>query len=321
MSTEIELKLQLDPADADTLSSHPLLAGVPHKTQPLLNTYFDTPALTLHARKIALRFRKKAEQWLCTVKTAEPATGGLARRSEWEVPATPGQFDFSHVDAPDLRHSLEALRGSFEPVFTTDFIRQTWLLTVGESTIEFALDLGRVESRGREAPICEIELELVSGRIADLFALSRRLQADFDLRPALVSKAERGYALFLDAPPSPCPAVLPEINPNAPPRLAFRDFALACLEIFQRNEAGIRNGDETAFKAPATTALHWLGEGLRQFAPLLPENFAADYAARWIAVENTLRGGQAGEIARLMRERSLPRLILAFTADLYALEG
>ncbi len=320
VSTEIELKLQLDPDDAERLSSHPLLSGVPHKTQALLNTYFDSPALTLHDKKVALRFRKKGEQWLCTVKTAEPATGGLARRSEWEVPATPGEFDFSHVDAPALRDTLESMRASFVPIFTTDFVRKTWELPFGESMIEFAIDQGFVESRGRKAAISEIELELISGKIGDLFALSQRLQADFDLHPALASKAERGYALFLDAPNQPCQALRPSVVTDTPPREAFRGLALACLEIFQRNAEGIRKGDEAAFIAPAMTALSWLQEDLTKFRSALPEAFFAKYAEQWNRVARALASGETDTIQRAMQGRSLSQLILAFTADLYALE-
>jgi hypothetical protein len=59
MSTEIELKLQLNPKAARQLAAHPLLAGIPAQKQHLLNTYFDTPKLELHAKRIALRFRKR----------------------------------------------------------------------------------------------------------------------------------------------------------------------------------------------------------------------------------------------------------------------
>ena len=87
MSTEIELKLQLSPKAARKLAGHLLLANIQSQKLHLLNTYFDTPTLELHARRVALRFRKKGWQWLCTVKSAEPASGGLAMRSEWEAPA------------------------------------------------------------------------------------------------------------------------------------------------------------------------------------------------------------------------------------------
>ena len=85
MSIEIELKLQLSPKTAKKLTSHPLLANIQPQKMRLLNTYYDTPKLDLHAKRIAVRFRKKGDQWLLTVKSAEPASGGLAMRSDWGV--------------------------------------------------------------------------------------------------------------------------------------------------------------------------------------------------------------------------------------------
>ena len=52
MATEIELKLQLSPKTAKALPGHPLLAEISSQKIRLLNTYFDTPALGLHAKRI-----------------------------------------------------------------------------------------------------------------------------------------------------------------------------------------------------------------------------------------------------------------------------
>jgi adenylate cyclase len=66
---ETELKLSLGQQDVPALLAHPLLAA-PAKAQRLLNTYFDTPALDLKQRRMAVRERLAGEQWLLTVKTA-----------------------------------------------------------------------------------------------------------------------------------------------------------------------------------------------------------------------------------------------------------
>ena len=41
----------------------------------------------------------------------------------------------------------------------------------GESLSEMAVDRGSIESNGRKAPICEIDIELICGRISDIFGL------------------------------------------------------------------------------------------------------------------------------------------------------
>lgn len=236
MATEIELKLGLKPAEARKLLDHPLLRTLPTQRQKLLNTYYDTPDLQLHARRIALRFRKKGWDWLLTVKSAEPASGGLAVRNEWECAATPGNFDFSHVDRKELRDQLSDIAPTLRPIFTTDFKRQTWQVPFGESLIELALDRGEISGGKTKARICEVELELISGRIEDIFGLTRKLQAHIHLRPSVASKAERGYRAFLGEPEKPFRAKPIAIHAGQTPVEAFRAIALGCLEHFQRKD-------------------------------------------------------------------------------------
>lgn len=357
MSIEIELKLQLSPKAAKKLAGHPLLASIPAQAQHLLNTYYDTPQLDLHRQRIAVRFRKKAMQWLLTVKSAEPASGGLAVRSEWETSAMPGVFDFSHVDNAEFRVFLEQASVQFEPIFTTDFHRQIWLVPFGDSRIELAVDRGNVESGGKTSPICEIELELLAGKIDDIFALTRQLQEQFDLHPAIASKAERGYQLYLDEAPRPFRAKLPRITQQMTPVEAFRSIALACLEHFQRNEHGLRDQREEAeFIHQARVALRRLRCAIKFFAPALPADFVATYGKAWrtlagalgetrnwdVFLEETLPPIEAafpdnGDIRRLRQAaqqrtknarrsvvkllaiKEYPRLLIAFTAAVYAL--
>ncbi len=356
MATEIELKLQLTPSAARQLLSHPLLAGIKAQKQHLLNTYYDTPVLELHERRIAMRFRKKGWQWLLTVKSAEPASGGLALRSEWERPAQPGLFDFSHVDDPALRSFLETATPRLQPVFTTDFHRTIWHVPYGESLIEMAVDRGSVASNGRKTPICEIELELINGRIGDIFGLTRQLQDALDLRPAIASKAERGYAVFAGTPDTPIRAKAATLSPDLTPVQAFRNIALGCLEHYQRNERGLIASKDPEYVHQARVALRRLRSALKLFAPVLPADFVAAYGQTWQTLasalgdarnwdvfvsetlppilaafprqrdalrlqrEGTRRARQArNAVTHLVSLPEYPRLIVEFTAAIYAL--
>jgi inorganic triphosphatase YgiF len=309
MSTEIELKLQLSPKAARKLADHPLLANIPSQKLRLLNTYFDTPELELHGRRVAVRFRKKGWQWLCTVKSAEPASGGLAMRSEWETPATPGTFDFSHVDADDFRAFLDERSGQFEAIFTTDFRRQVWNVPFGESLIELAIDRGQIESMGRRTPICEIELELLSGRVDDIFSLTRQLQETVDLFPAIASKAERGYALFLNEPLRPFKSKPVSINEEQTPVDAFRCIALSCLEHFQRNEKGLLTNGDPEFIHQARVALRRLRSAIKLFAPVLPPDFVAAYGQTWQTLAGALGDTRNWDV---FLEETLPPIAEAF---------
>jgi len=312
MSTEIELKLQLSPKAARKLAAHPLLTGLETQRQHLLNTYYDTPELELHARRVAVRFRQKGWQWLCTVKSAEPASGGLAMRSEWETPATPGEFDFSHVDNNDFRDFLEQRKSKFTAIFTTDFERQIWQVPYGESLIELAIDRGQIDSCGRREKICEIELELLSGSVTDIFALTRQLQQGINLYPAIASKAERGYNLFLNTPLQPFKARLVAINAQQTPLEAFRAIALGCLEHFQRNEKGLLTTSDPEFIHQARVALRRLRSAIKLFAPVLPAEFVSTYGQTWQTLASAL--GEARNWDVFLGE-TLPPIQQAFPAD------
>lgn len=288
MSTEIELKLRLTPKAAKKLALHPLLKDIAPQRQRLLNTYYDTAELELHDRRIAVRFRQKGWQWLLTVKSAEPASGGLAMRSEWETQATPGAFDFSHVDNDALRNFLEEAAPSLEPIFSTDFKRQIWHVPFGESLIELAIDRGNIDSRGKTQPICEVELELLSGRVADIFGLTRYLQEDIHLVPAIASKAERGYKLFADTPDEPFKAKTVPLTADMTPVAAFRAIALGCLEHFQRNEAGLLGSTDPEFVHQARVALRRLRSAIKLFAPVLPQEFVSAYGQTWKTLASAL---------------------------------
>jgi triphosphatase len=199
---ETELKLSLRQQDVPALLAHPLLA-TSAKVQRLLNTYFDTPALDLKQRRMAVRERLAGEQWLLTVKTAGKSENGLSRRQEWEAPTTPGALDFAAlVDDAELAASLMALRAQLRPLFRTDFERHSWVLTHSSASIEVALDQGHITVPGTalSEDILELELELLSGPEAALHgladALRRTSNGVISLTPSDASKAQRGLALF-----------------------------------------------------------------------------------------------------------------------------
>lgn len=291
MAVETELKLSLPPGAVTRLRRHPALAGVRPERLRLANTYYDTPALDLKRSKIALRHRRMNWGFLLTVKSAEPAAGGLARRSEWEAPSQPGAFDFSHVDDKALRGRLAAIVPMLQPAFTTDFLRTTWLVERGGARIEVALDRGEVrcEREGvvRVEPICELELELVSGPTAALFDLALALQESLPVRPAVASKAERGFRLFLGEATKPYRAGGSLLSGELAPLAAFCRVAFDCIEHLQRNEAGLC-GDNPEFLHQARVAIRRLRTAMRFWGLVLPQGFVETFDPSWQALARTL---------------------------------
>lgn len=278
MPHEIELKLALPEEAHRQFLRHPLLRQATRRqAYRLLNLYYDTPALDLRKRGIALRLRAKGRLWLQTVKCAGAAAGGISSRPEWEAPYA-GHFDFAAIDDAAVRDWLDRpkLKARIAPIFETSFRRIAWTLEpVPGTCIELALDRGWIAAGGRREAISEVELELLAGDPAQLFALARTLAERIPLAPAPLSKAERGYRLFKQAPAAPVKATPIPLAPNDTPLAAFRTIALGCLDHLQQNHAGACDSADPEYIHQMRVAARRLRAALRLFGPLLPADFAA----------------------------------------------
>ncbi|MBS1197872.1 MAG: adenylate cyclase [Proteobacteria bacterium] len=312
MAVESEIKLAIPVRAARQLAMHPLLVGRQAQTCRLLNAYFDTPEGALAATGLALRFRRKHGKWLMTVKRDDAGGGTLTQRQEWEFPAVPGQFDFALVGCPKVRRLLCKNAAHLTEIFTTHFLRRSWLLDHGTSRIEVALDRGQIAAGESMTPICEIELELIDGDVADLFDLAMALQAELPLRPMIASKAERGFALSRQTEAKPFRAQSSNIRHAMSPEAAFRVLAQACLIQLQRNENAGKWREGPEFTHQARVALRRLRSLLKLFAPILPNEFVAEYGQRWKAFADVL--GEARNWDVLIGE-TLPPILGAFAQD------
>ncbi len=197
MSTEIEIKFVVKPEAKEKLAL--LLQGytiVSQSVKPLSNTYFDTTTYQFRQLDFGLRTRKSIDFAEQTIKTAGTVIGGLHQRPEYNVPLcgeTPSLADFpaeiwpQGTDVAQLQRDLMVL-------FTTDFERYAWHIRMPDGAeIEVVFDQGRVTGGEQDYPICEIELELLSGSVASLFVLARQITQFDNVRLGNVSKAQRGY--------------------------------------------------------------------------------------------------------------------------------
>ncbi|MCE8033102.1 CYTH domain-containing protein [Billgrantia tianxiuensis] len=197
MSHEIEMKLALGETGPERLLQHPFLRSGVDEAQRLANTYFDTPAGELETARMALRLRRRNDDWVQTLKTSGEGSGGYSRRREWEWPVAGGSLDRTGLAAlPPMAALGEEVLARLEPRFATDFERRAWHLELAEATIEVALDQGEIRAAGRRVPIHELELELKDGDPQALWSLALAFAETVPLRPADASKAVRGSALL-----------------------------------------------------------------------------------------------------------------------------
>ena len=198
MAQEIELKFIVEKDSVDALRQHlHTLSGEHHAPVQLLNIYYETPDNWLRRHDMGLRIRGASGRYEMTMKIAGRVVGGLHQRPEYNIDINQPELELERFPADVWPEGgLPAtLAEQVQPLFSTDFWREKWLVTEGKSRIEIALDLGEVKAGEYQEPICELELELLEGDANDVLKLARRLVNQSGLRQGSLSKAARGYHL------------------------------------------------------------------------------------------------------------------------------
>ena len=307
MAEQIALKLAVAEDRHGALLRHPALAAATSREQrQLVSIYYDTGRMALRRAGILLRLRKNGASWQQTVKRQDESDSGLTRRPEWQAPYL-NHFDFSCVDDAELRAWLQRdkLAGRLAAVFETDVRRTVWQLDLGPDTRLLAkLDRGWIASSGRRDTVSELELQLVSGRIDSLYAFALQLAQRQALPPLLLSKAERGYRLFLDTPAAPVKAGDVPIDAADTPLTAFRLIAQDCLSHLQLNHDGAVRSDDAEYVHQMRVATRRLRAALRMFRPVLPGGFAEQLVPPLRELMRAL--GRARDFDVLMAEIVVP---------------
>ncbi len=317
MGLERELKFSLSADAARALSGHALLllAGAP-RLRSLRTLYFDTEALELGAVGLVLRLRDDGAARVLTVKArGDDALGAV--RQEWEWPALDSFGDT--LGARDLEHALRhtglgrAAPGApwqarLAPRFQTRFERHAWDIEWQGARIELALDQGACvalrEGREHSANLCELELEVLQGELAQAWDLAWTLGQDLALVLSPIDKARRAVAL-LRAERLPVPAEPGPLVRDATMQQAVRQWLhTACAQLAVWAER-IAEADDAHDVHQFRVVLRRLRTALRWLAGQLPRG-----AARWLRGE--LRW--AHQLAGLVRDADVSLQLLAQAA-------
>jgi triphosphatase len=244
MGTETEIKFEVSPADLEKLAASRSLRPsngelVTHRH--LVSTYFDTPKHALRRNGISLRVRQAGKKHIQTIKTA---TNGVAiGRGEWEKRIDGSQPDLRAARGTPLQELLsKRLRRELDAVFSTHVHRTVVPLRPGNSRVELALDEGHIRAGLYSTPLAEVELELKSGSIGDLFKAARSVAELVPARLALKTKSEQGYGLIADQPTAAVSASKIALPPKATLATAFQVTARSVLHHVAANEPAVLAG-------------------------------------------------------------------------------
>ena len=273
---EFELKLAV-PASRRAGLVRALVKGA-SRAKRIKAVYFDTEDDRLASGGVALRLRQEGRQW---VQTAKAPSTDLLRRLEHNVelatPPSGGQptLDIARHDGTPagkaLHKALRAGRNDVTPGalierFRTDFSRRARMVRIGETSVELALDIGRITGGEREVPLSELELELKSGPVAPLFQLAAQWAEQHGLLLEVESKGQRGTRLARGETTAK-PAVA------EPLRFDMEQGTETFVRATVQNSLAqvIRNADSVAAGAIGEEFVHQLRIGLRRLRTALRE--------------------------------------------------
>lgn len=230
---EIELKFQI-PAHALSAVQAEVTAldGGQHAPLRLRAAYFDTPERALATARMALRVRQEGRKWVQTLKAAgsntmlrlednQPAKAPKARQ--------PVVVDLGrHIGTPAetaLRAALDwepaqdptGVGTGLIELYHTDITRSRARVSVGvgtpyEGVVELAIDLGHIHAGQFNVPVCELEVESISGHPMAVIEVGRDWVKRHGLWLDTQTKSHRGGRLArlvsllaapLDAAPQP----------------------------------------------------------------------------------------------------------------------
>ena len=284
---EIEFKFQIPTARLPALEAD-MVAGGATRTR-LQARYFDTANGMLAKHGIVLRLRREGDRWVQTAK-ATSAEKGLLHRLEhnFELPEDQDEATMQ----PDIRRHTGTSVGKridklikqhdapLVETFATDISRLACIEQLGNTKVELALDVGKVMCQAadgnpnqyRESLVCELELELVEGDLADLVALADRWSQRHGLWLSTLSKAERGERLMSGVAVKAVKAVkafppdFAGVKDSAlTMALVQRRVLMACLAQVLPNASEVASGNEDP------EVVHQLRVGLRRLRTALRE--------------------------------------------------
>lgn len=292
MSIEAELKFTL-PATKNAAFKRLVRTHTPAARPPevkhLLSIYFDTPALDLAQRDMALRLRCVDGQWLQTLKLGEQAGAGLHQRPELEIAISGRALELARISDLKTRRFLtqKSIASTLAPLFSTDITRTEWQLQDAKgNAMEIALDRGWIIGGRSKQKLNEVEIELKHGRVAALFELALDWSQSFALIPESQSKASRGYAMYPGTPQfAPAKSQLPALDTKLTPTAALRVIVLETLRHLQSNASGIGSRDDIEFIHQMRVALRRLRSAITAFAKITDDDFwqTIDTETQWLA--------------------------------------
>ncbi|ENU38945.1 CYTH and CHAD domain-containing protein [Acinetobacter johnsonii] len=310
---EIEFKFQVPVKKRKALQKAFTLL----KAEPihLAAQYFDTADQTLAKHCIAIRRRQENDEWKQTFKALNTAKALSRLELEFDIaPPETTTLDLDNYEAypaayKKLKRALGLPLPTLELLFETKIQRLRVLQDVGNSTVEIALDIGKIFKEQSSVDIFEIEFELKQGSIEDLIAFIRPWIQKYKLSLDTHSKSD--YGLLAVRQKSCFPAqyqTLLVLNKTSSEAETLQSIVANCLQHLLPNASSIaRQQYSSEHVHQARVAIRRLRTALKSFAA-----WSEDIQPHWNTELTTIFQALGGtRDIDALNEDLLPQLIEA----------
>lgn len=293
MAQEIELKFIINPATLESVrGTLNALKNEHSDPQQLINIYYENADNVLRRHGIGLRIRRVNQRYEMTLKMAGSITGGLHQRPEYNVELSRPELDLSLFPAELWPEGIDpqVLQAELGALFSTDFVREKWIVTHAQSKVEIALDLGEVKAGEHKEPLCELELELLEGETFAVLDLAKQLVSQPGLRQGNLSKAARGYHLAQGNTAREIkPLEVLRVIPKATVEQGLEGSLEMALAHWQyHEELWVRNNNAKAAKACVVSSVALVRHALALFGGIVPRKASAELRDLLISYEALL---------------------------------
>jgi len=158
--------------------------------------YYDTVDGALEQRQWAYRIRREGALSVACCKAAESKDGAVFSRREWQVPGEPPEtalLRLVETGAPEALLSFGELLPQCAIVFTRRFAP---LRLSDDTHAEMAIDSGCLTAGDKQEDFWELELELLSGNLAEMREFAEYLEKKYTLAAEHLSKYARALRLI-----------------------------------------------------------------------------------------------------------------------------
>ena len=281
---EIELKLEIAPeATQRLIAGQQRLNASNCRSERQLSIYYDTPDRKLRENGFSLRVRSIGNRFVQTLKSLDGGAG-LFDRDEWECEiGGPGPDLTWLADTPISQLEIKEV----EPVIRSEVDRTICRVDEGGSELELDVDFGVMSAAERKIPVSEFEVELIKGRPRAAVDLARRIAAEIPAKLAVMSKAERGFALADGRLSEPTKAEPVAVRPGLSVAEGFQAIVSACLRHFRLNEPLVIESRNVEALHQARVAMRRLRSAFALFRPIVSDRECKriEEELRWFAAE------------------------------------